>query len=218
MSIRCIPSNVSLDKVYFLIEDDEFPEWLPPQVELVNVRNQKFFPLTGPNVQTYFTFMALMRAVLTEVLPDEDKVLSLDCDTLVKGNIDELWDRDLGDYYFSATREPLKCRWDDMYYNTGVTMFNLKVMREDGITEKLVDLINMQKLTCPEQDALCIVCAGNILDMPSDFNYNRFVPRTEDVRIQHHCGYRHTSWAGFPDVNDYRRLDWKRVMTEYENR
>ena len=216
-AIKSMLLNGHPDKIYLLIEDDEFSEWLPPQVETINVRYQKFFELTGPNIQTYFTYMALMRVALADILPNEDKVLSMDCDTLVVGDITELWERDLGDYYFSATREPFKCRWDDVYYNTGVCMYNLKVMREDGIPEKLYRLINSNKMSCPEQDALCIVCKGNILDMPNDFNYNNYTGKTDDVRIRHHCGFPHTSWAGFPDVMEFRRMDWKRVLKFYEN-
>ena len=188
-AIKSMLMNGRPDRIYLLIEDDEFPEYLPPQVKTINVRNQPYFDLTGPNIQTVFTYMALMRAVLTKVLPDEDRVLSMDCDTLVVGNIDEVWDKDLGDYYLSATREPLKCRWDKMYYNTGVALFNLKAMREDGIDDELIELINSRKMVCPEQDALCIVCAGNIMDMPSDFNCNQYTPRTDDMRIRHHCGF-----------------------------
>lgn len=217
-AIKSMLMNGRPDRIYLLIEDDEFPEYLPPQVKIINVRNQPYFDLKGPNIQTHFTYMALMRAVLTKVLPDEDKVLSMDCDTLVVGNIDELWEKDLGDYYFSATREPLKCRWDKMYYNTGVTMFNLKAMREDGIDDELIEVINSNKLNCPEQDALCIVCAGNIMDMPSDFNCNQYTPRTSDMRIRHHCGYRANQWSGFPDVNQFRRTSWDEVMKQYENR
>lgn len=216
-AIKSMLLNGHPDKIYLLIEDDKFPEWLPQQVETINVRDQKFFPLDGPNIQTYFTYMALMRAALTQILPNEDRVLSLDCDTLVKGSIDEVWDKDLGDYYLSASREPQKCRWDRMYYNTGVALFNLKAMREDGIDKKIIDLINSQKLVCPEQDAICIVCADNIMEMPSDFNANRFTVPTDDIRIQHHCGFKHSSWAGFSDVNDFRRLEWRHVLRHYEN-
>ena len=85
------------------------------------------------------------------------------------------------------------------------------------IDDELIELINNSKLVCPEQDALCIICAGNIMDMPSDFNRNNYTVATQNERIRHHCGYRHTSWAGFPDVNQFRRLSWDEVMKNYEN-
>lgn len=217
-AIKSMLINGRPDKIYFLIEDDEFTEWLPPQVETINVRYQPYFRLDGPNMQTNFTYMALMRAALTKVLPDEDEVLSLDCDTLVKGNIDELWDIPLKDYYLTAAIEPQRCRWDTIYYNTGVVKYNLKLMREDGIDDKMIAMINRNKLKWPEQDAVNIVCNRRIMKMPSDFNYNNYSEKTNDVRIQHHCGYPSNQWPGFPDVNDFRRIPWKEVLKKYENR
>ena len=205
------------DKIYFLIEDDTFPEWLPEQVQTINVINQPYFPRTGPNMQTHFTYMALMRAALTKVLPDEDEVLSLDCDTLVKGNIDELWDIPLKEYYLTAGIEPQRCRWDNVYYNTGVVKYNLRLMRQDGVDDDMIWLINTQKLKWPEQDVVNIVCKNRIMKMPSDFNYNNYSEKTSDVRIQHHCGFNVTSWAGFPDVNDFRRLSWDKALERYKN-
>ena len=216
-AIKSMLLNGHPDKIYFLIEDDQFPEWLPPQVETINVRNQPYFRLDGPNMQTHFTYMALMRAALTKVLPDEDVVLSLDCDTFVKGNIDELWDKELGDYYLTAGIEPQRCRWDTVYYNTGVVKYNLKLISEDGVDDHMIRLINECKLKWPEQDVVNIVCKNRIMKMPSDFNYHNYSERTDDVRIKHHCGFPVTSWAGFPDVNDFRRLSWDVVLQKYKN-
>ena len=216
-AIKSMLLNGHPDKIYFLIEDDQFPEWLPPQVETINVRNQPYFRLDGPNMQTHFTYMALMRAALTKVLPEEDVVLSLDCDTFVKGNIDELWDKELGDYYLTAGIEPQRCRWDTVYYNTGVVKYNLALMRQDGVDDDMIWLINERKLKWPEQDVVNIVCKNRIMKMPSDFNYHNYSERTDDVRIKHHCGFPVTSWAGFPDVNDFRRLSWDVVLQKYKN-
>ena len=216
-AIKSMLLNGHPDKIYFLIEDDQFPEWLPPQVETINVRNQPYFRLDGPNMQTHFTYMALMRAALTKVLPEEDVVLSLDCDTFVKGNIDELWDKELGDYYLAAGIEPQRCRWDTVYYNTGVVKYNLALMRQDGVDDDMIWLINERKLKWPEQDVVNIVCKNRIMKMPSDFNYHNYSERTDDVRIKHHCGFTVTSWAGFPDVNDFRRLSWDVVLQKYKN-
>ena len=214
-AIKSMLLNGHPDKIYFLIEDDEFPGWLPEQVQTINVIRQPYFRLDGPNMQTNFTYMALMRAALTKVLPDEDEVLSLDCDTLVMGDISELWDVDLKDYYLTAGIEPQRCRWDNVYYNTGVVKYNLKLIREDGVDDHMIRLINECKLKWPEQDVVNIVCKNRIMKMPSDFNYNNYSERTDDVRIKHHCGFNVTSWAGFQDVNHFRRLSWETVLAKY---
>ena len=214
----CVPAIKSMilngkpDRIYLLIEDDEFPEWLPPIVKVVNVGKQKYFPLTGPNIQTRFTFLAIMRGALAKVLPDEDKVLSLDCDTFVVGNIDELWDIDISEYYVSASIEPVNSRWDNQYYNTGVAMFNLALMREDGIDDEIIDVLNKNKLTCPEQDAINIVCKRMILDMPSEFNANNYTRKTEEIRIKHYAGFGANQWAGMPEAIKFRNMTWDKIL------
>jgi len=101
------------DEIYLLVEDDQMPYWLPENVKVINVSHQTFFPKDGPNMKSRYTYLALMRAALAYVLPsDIDVVLSMDCDTLVVGDITELWERDMTGYYFSASIEPHRTRWD----------------------------------------------------------------------------------------------------------
>ena len=59
------------------------------------------FPKDSPNMRSKFTYLAMMRAAKAKVLPEDiDMVLSLDCDTIIHGSLDELWDLDLDGYYF----------------------------------------------------------------------------------------------------------------------
>ena len=77
---RSLVANSDVDVVHFLIEDAAFPRPLPGIVQCHDVSNQKFFPPSGPNAANGWTWMVLMRAALCHVLPDVDRVLSLDCD------------------------------------------------------------------------------------------------------------------------------------------
>ena len=127
--------NSSVEKIYFLIEDDEFPKKLPPQIETLNVSDQSFFPKHSANYKTPFSYMALLRVCYTKLFPDLDKILQLDVDTVVVDNIDELWEIDLTDKYFAAVEEYLSTYkpFGKKYYNIGVAMFNLDQIREDNI-------------------------------------------------------------------------------------
>ena len=122
--------NSSIDKIYFIIEDDKFPYLLPDCIECINISNQTYFRPDGPNFKSIFTYMALIRAALTKVLPDEDLVLSLDVDTIIDENIDELWEIDMEKYYMAAVREPKRSTGSFLYTNFGVCLVNLKKLRE----------------------------------------------------------------------------------------
>ena len=77
-------------KVKFLIEDDEFPEELDPNIECINVSDQYYFSRFGPNYSKRWTYMSLMRLAFPLMFPDEDRILWLDNDTLVTGDITPL--------------------------------------------------------------------------------------------------------------------------------
>ena len=86
--------------------------------------------------------MILLRAALSQLFPHLDKILSLDCDTLIQDNISELWDLPLDDYYFAAVREPQKSTENFVYINVGVMMFNLKKIREEHQDDKYIYNLN----------------------------------------------------------------------------
>ena len=180
-AIRSLLDNSNVERIYLVIEDDKFPYQLPPQVKIINGSNQTFFKKDGPNMNSRFTYMAMMRAALCYLLPHHDKVLSLDIDTIVVQDISDLWDIDLGDNYFVACVEPDRCwggKWHKetdprMYYNVGVTMFNLKKMREDKAEEIIQDL-NVSKYDFIEQDCMNKLCQGGILNLSNDFNCMKY--------------------------------------------
>lgn len=219
-SIKSMFANGNVDKVYMIIEDDNFPEEICDGIEIINFSNQTFFGNGCPNMRTRFTYVTLARACLCSLLPDSvDKVLSMDCDTVVKMPLDELWEKDLGDYYISATREPQNCRWNRLYFNTGVCLMNLKLMRQDGIGDKLIDWLNKNPSALPEQNALNTVCAGRILDMPSTFNYNDYVakpPNKEEIRVRHFAGSGAHIWGYVPEMTEYIKMPWSEVMKRRE--
>lgn len=210
-AVKSMIRNGHPDKIYLLIEDDQFSEWLPDIVETINVSDQKFFRPDGPNMRSKFTYLAMMRAALSEVLPqDIDKVLSLDCDTLIVGDITELWERDLDGYYFSASIEPHRTRWDTLYTNTGVALYNLKMLRETGKALEVIQELNTNVYPWVEQDVFNYLCQGHILPMPSEYNANDWTLSTNKVSIKHYAGI--SCWAGKTDVRKWRNMPWSMIV------
>lgn len=216
-AVKSMLLNGKPDLVYLLIEDDKFPYWLPSNVKTINVSGQKFFPKDSPNMRSKFTYLAMMRAALARVLPqDIDKVLSLDCDTIITGNIDELWERDLDGYYFSASIEPRRTDYERLIYtNTGVALYNLKMLRETGKVDEVIAELNANKYPWVEQDVFNYLCQGHILPMPSKYNANAFTSPTSEIVIKHYAGQ--TCWNAEADVQQYRTMDWFRITDEVQN-
>ena len=203
-SLKSLLINTTVDKIYLLIEDDHFPVKLPENCIVMNVSDQTYFPKDGVNAVKYFTYMALMRAALAYIFPQYDRVLALDCDTIVVDDISGIWDIDITDYYFSASREEVNCRDGYIYCNTGVTLYNLKKIREDGIADKVIHKVNTVSMRCPEQDAMNEFCRWHIHEMSSEFNATRYTPPTKHPRIIHYSGYQ--NWWSFPEYLEYKNL------------
>ena len=85
-------------------------------------------------------------------------------------------------------------------------------MREDGIDDEIIGILNKHKLVCPEQDAINIVCKRMILDMPSDFNSNDYTPKTDDIRIKHYAGFGANQWAGMPEAIRFKNMSWDEIL------
>lgn len=212
--------NSNVEKVYFLIEDASFPEELPPVIETVNVSGQGFFPKSGVNFRTSFTYMSLLRVCYTKLFPDLDRVLQLDVDTVVVDNIDELWDVDLNGKYFAAVEEKLSTYkpYGPKYYNIGVAMFNLDLARNTGMDEKLISFLNTVKVPYIDQDAWNRFGIGREIALPVRFNESFVTGYTESPAIVHFAGFR--DWENNPRVcrreylKKYREMDWKEALHE----
>ena len=207
--------HTPVDKVYFLIEDEAFPYPLPDRIETVNVADQTYFGPEGPNYRQQWSWMVLMRAVLTKVLPEEERILSLDNDTLVLGDVSELWDLDMAEYYFAGVREPGKVTaLTDRYYNFGVNFQNLDRIRADGIDEAAIRELNENFYTAPEQDVMNMLCKGRILELPWKYNVCNWTRRETGPRIRHFA--REQNWQGFPEVRKYSRLRWRDIPNAWK--
>ncbi|GAA8852798.1 glycosyltransferase family 8 protein [Helicobacter pylori] len=84
----------------------------------------------------------------------------------------------------------------DNYFNAGFLALNLKSWRKENLENQLVGffLLKNEKLLFPEQDALCFVCHGRILELPYSYNaHPSFLdtpsfPSIKEVRMLHFWG------------------------------
>ena len=215
-SLKSLLSTTPVDKVYFLTEDDAFPLEIPDIVECINVSGQKYFPADGPNYDCAWTYMCMIRAAFPEIFPQYRRVLSLDIDIVVNDNVSDLWDYDMNGYYLAGVAEPQRAKSpaDPVYINFGVVMMNLDKMRADDIQEQVIDLLNSERVDCPEQGAFNKVCAGHILQLPNDYNctvYSHITGEAQRERILHYAGQRF--WRHYAQVRKYSELPWDEIMS-----
>ena len=230
---KSLISNSAVERVWFFIEDEEFPHELPDMVQTIDVSGQRYFNPNGPNMKTQFTYMALLRVCYAKLLPaDVGTVLQLDVDTVVVDDVSGLWDIDMRESWFAAVREPPRYvnehrtdykPWGENYYNIGVAMFNLDQIRCDRIDDFLIHVLNTEYLRYIDQDAWDKY--GNIrcIDLPTRYNESMVTGYTDNPAIVHYAGYGN-GWISpefrecprLEHVRKYREMTWDEVMCRHD--
>lgn len=186
---KSLLAHTHMDTVYFLIEDDDFPEPLPDVIRTVNGSEQKWFSPDGPNYGSQWTYMSLMRLALPGIFPKEERALWLDVDTIVEQDIGELFDRDLAGNYVAMAEEPVRSKYPFTYHNAGVMLMDLEALRADNTWRKWIALVNREPFTAKDQDVINLICQGEILTLGPEWNSaGHITQNVPDPYIRHYAG------------------------------
>ena len=119
----------------------------------------------------HITTPAYYRLSLSDLLPDKDKVLWLDGDTLVFKDLRSMYNLDMTGLYYrgfldNSPRLPEKFGIydNDHYICDGVMVVNLKELRKDDMVRKFNDFIekNNDRLVQHDQTVINILCYKKI--------------------------------------------------------
>ncbi|WP_052429382.1 glycosyltransferase family 8 protein [Paenibacillus borealis] len=128
----------------------------------------------------YITLESYYRIIVPSLIEHVDKVIYLDCDLIIDGDITELWNIELGDYYIGAVEGAYKDRMEILsipelfgYFNAGVLLINMSKWRENNISEIVLDWIknNSEKIRHMDQDALNAVLFNKRYILSPVWNY-----------------------------------------------
>lgn len=151
------------------------------QFHVVTVPPQQFARLKP---HPFFGTHAWMRMLLPELLPEVKRVLYLDSDTIVCRPLDELVKLDLNGHWVAAVVNPLYPHQSlerlaplgihqvQRYFNSGVLLMDLEVMRAQGLCADLLKFADEhhEGFLYPDQDVLNAVLQGRWLSLPPQFN------------------------------------------------
>lgn len=194
IAMKSLLVNSTIDKIYFLIEDEQFPYELPSKVECIDMSKQPWIRADCPNIyHNWGRQMNLIRLALAKIFPNLDKILSLDNDTFVLSDISNLWDIDLSNYYAAGVRDTAELNVHGLYINAGVVLYNLDKIRNDKIDDKLLQKVHERKRDYPMQDPLNEIISSKVYELPSQYNscpaFMNYDPL--EAKIIHFAGDRH---------------------------
>ena len=130
-----------------------------------------------------FDISAMGRLFMGTLLPEKvERVLYLDCDTVVAQPLKKLWELDLKGRLLAAVMEPtiyeavkmeIGLEEADPYYNSGVLLIDLKLWRESQTERRLLDFYGAKNgsLFACDQDTINGALKGEILPMSPRYNY-----------------------------------------------
>lgn len=134
----------------------------------------------------HFTVAAYYRLFIASLFPQYKKIIYLDCDLIVTGDISKLYNTHLGDNIIAAAPEQFVQSTPefrayakyalgldpDRYVNSGVLVIDLEKFRKHQIEEQFVHLITEYSfdLIDPDQAYINYLCRDRISLLPNGWN------------------------------------------------
>ncbi len=141
------------------------------------------------------------RAFIPLMFPLYRKAVYIDSDTILRGDIGELYDIDLGDNAMAAMVDPKVTVIPEFrdyvdnalgvphkeYVNSGVQVMDLRKMRKMKYLSKMIDLIKKYDadLVAPDQDYLNVILRGKILKLDPVWNAEPVKDLPRNVKLVH---------------------------------
>lgn len=146
----------------------------------------------SPNSLKHTTNQSYYRLLLSQILPDLEKIIYLDVDTVVLEDLAELYNTDLGDSYYAGVFHPTYYfgNWEGhckllnisdlhSYINAGVLLINLDQIRKDNLVPRLLEGIE-KNYPAIDQDVINSICYERIKKLP--FKYNVLIKTVNMLR------------------------------------
>ena len=171
----------------------------------------------------HFSIVTYYRLFIASLFPRLDKIVYLDCDLVVTGDISKLYFTDMEDAIIAAAPEQYVRNTPafrlyaekalgvdpDGYVNAGVLVMDLREFRRHRIEERFVELITRYDfdLLDPDQAYLNYLCDGYIHSLPNGWNMEPTdLPVEGELSIVHYALYK-KPWQ-FDDVK-YGEYFWR---------
>lgn len=188
----------------------------------VNKYNRNIHFIQLDNLNKYFDFnfdtngwnpVILARLLIGQLMPKNiQKILYLDGDTIIRGELESLWNTDISHYIIAASIEPTvdKKRKEKLglkkypYYNSGVLLINLKQWRKNNTGKQIIDYYQKHdgNLFAPDQDAINGSQKGKIYTLSPKYNFFNSFYQYPYSFLSNLCDYKYVSYDIYKDAKE----------------
>jgi len=158
-----------------------------------------------PTDKSTYPLNIYIRLFIPYFMPQEiERVIYLDVDMVVLGNIGDLWNTDLSGniigavqdtfgtaFYGIKNHKDLGISEDSKYFNSGMLLIDTIEWRKNGITEDIIVCLqnNTEFAQYPDQYGLNVVFANKWFEMDEKWNTYTYKDE-EDPLLIHYIGYK----------------------------
>ena len=155
------------------------------------------------HLRDYYSKETYYRIFIPNLFPYYKKVLYLDCDITVIGDVAELYNKHIHGFYVGAAVEEVMLAMDvfgnyvekadgikrENYFNAGILLINCRRWRKKHIAERFVDLLNRYKFrVVQDEDYLNVLCKNHVRWISLGWNKTAFKNESfdeNDLRLIH---------------------------------
>ena len=233
-------SYVNVNIIYKELSDESLDKlaWIDEKMSTVNVRpvqiseelHKSMEKISLGHDKWQLPISSYYRIFLADILPDVSRIIYLDADTLLTGDLTELWRTDLEGNFLAACLDEkaymkkavsvLNPRRRE-YFNSGVLIFDLYLFRKYKIINSFLDfLVDTTDLyALGDQDALNLYFLDAVKLLDSSWNYG--VPSykkytgVNDVKLLHFYERTKPLRSPYNYVSDDRIKEFVRLYRKY---
>ncbi len=155
-------------------------------------------------LRDYYSKTTYYRLLIAEMFPDYDKAIYIDSDTVVQGNIGELFATDIGDAYLGACHEQAMVQIDEYgtyaervvgvsrhnFFNAGMILINCEQFRRRKVLDRFLQCLQVYNfVVTQDEDYLNLICKDHVYWLDQRWNTEIFgeIPYPiEEARILHY--------------------------------
>ena len=155
-------------------------------------------------IRDYYSKTTYYRLFIAEMFPEYEKAIYIDSDTIVQGDISELYAIDIGDNYLGGCHEQAMVQVDAFgtyaeqvvgvsrhnFFNAGMIVINCEQFREHGVLDRFIEYLHDYNfVVTQDEDYLNLICKDRVYWLDQRWNteiFGEIAYPIEEANILHY--------------------------------